>query len=281
MDSTKTPKKILLETTVQLLRIAGGPSNRKLVSRAAAAAELLTTSFVLREFIRTIVKDIVYVHSMALKAPLEHDGRMALAALDLLLASGRGNFSVRSARRERYVTAAILAEFRTTVVSRQRLLVRLERTAQQWLRDFFEVDIASGGTARVHCLCTLDEATEPTLRLLEGRPFPAMPNFPAGASSFLQEHRFEVHKVEDAMEQAPSKWRDLRLLKLLDRLKDEHAEYDFMLLTPTTQGNWHLGDLLIVLEAPRTAAIFSLDRHFAVLCPALRRTQYDGLTGAR
>jgi hypothetical protein len=277
MDSLKktTPKKLLLETTVQLLRVAGGPENRKKVSGEAESSDLWTTSFVLREFLRTIVKDLTYVHGAVTKLSMDRDGLVALANLDLFLASGKGNFSARSARRERYVTAAILTSFRSTTVSRQRLLTRLERVCGQWLRDFFELDRADGGTVRIQCLCALDEGTETHKRLAEGSPFPDQPSFPSLAPEFLRKNLKGVEAVQIAMAQAPSRLRDEGLLRILARLKGRDDRFDFTLLTPRTRGNWYLGDLMIALEAPPDTAIFSIDKHFEILCEALRRQRHS------
>ena len=266
-----TQRRTVLETTVQLLRVAGGPTNRRQVSEAIYRDELLTTSFVLREFIRTIIKDVTYVHSVVNRLDASLDGRLALANLDLFLASGLGNFSVRFGRRERYVTAAILAGFRSTSVSKVRLLTRLERMGEQWVRDFFEMDSPLGGTIKVSCLCSLDDDHLQLTALTQGTPFPDQPVFPSRASSFLEEHRDEVAGVATAMAQAPSRRKDKLLLGILAKLRDDGGVYQFSRLTPKTRGNWHLGDLLIALESPSDCTVLSLDRHFEVLCPALRR----------
>jgi hypothetical protein len=107
-------------------------------------------------------------------------------------------------------------------------------------------------------------------------PIPPPPPFPEFSEivDFLNRFQLEVRLAERAVLAAkPPLKRDKSLLKALGWLKDKQTrDYDFSakLLVPK---NWHwwLGDLLITLEASKDMEVYTTDRHFLVLCPALGR----------
>ncbi len=263
---------------MQLHRVADDPRIKTAIHHELHGKETYTTSFVFREFLNTIITDVAYVHSCAQKITEDDDGRVALASLDRLLASGRGKWSPRAARRERLVTAAILEGFPQTRVSRQRLLTRLERIGQQWMRDFFKGLLPDGSRLTITCLCQLDDAPDELERMKQGNPFPEKPSFPQRAALFLDQHKEQVQQAEQAMHQAKVKeGKDKDLLAILCRMKNKQDDYDFPnLLRPNTRNNWRLGDLLITLETPTDTAIYTTNRHFDVLCAALGRKRYQG-----
>jgi hypothetical protein len=102
---------LLLETTIQLYRVAGVTEVKREINRELHGKQVCTTSFVFRESLRTIINDVAYVHRIAEQIPEGQDGRVALGRLVNVLASGPGNFSPRSRQRGQYVVAEILDSF--------------------------------------------------------------------------------------------------------------------------------------------------------------------------
>ncbi len=235
--------------------------------------ECLTTSFVFREFLRTIIWDLGYVRSQVSNPEIGSKPAKTLRRLMRLLARGEGRYHPRAAGRQYYIVMAILGEFPRRTVSREELLTFLEMTSEQWIEDFFETpeDRIQGD----RYLRALDDSPDEMEQWVQNhRPIPDPPPFPSRAASFLDQRKPEVHEAEAAMRTARRK--DKRLLAILDRLKSG-SEYDFLgKLKVTTRGNWALGDLLITLETPPDASIYTIDRHFHVLCRALRRRLYKG-----
>ena len=277
----KLKKKVLLEKTIQLHRVANDPEVKERINHELRDTDNYTHSFAFREFLRTLIKDLAYLHRIVDTMGEDIDGRVVLRALGDLLARGRGNYSSTSAKRTRYVTEAILAEFPDSPIPRLKLLRFLEMTAQQWIEDFFEVPRSDGGTTRLkgeRLLTGLDDSPDELDGWVQNhRPIPLPPPFPVGAAEFLHQHRDQVRSVEETIRETSMPGRDDNLLKVLDELKNEDNEYDFLgKLKQDTRGNWTLGDLLIALETPADVEIYTTDRHYNVLCPALGKRLYDG-----
>src|SRR5229473_5911559 len=144
MTQKTSAGQVLLETTIQIHRIVDDPVVKETINSELADKSVYTTTFVLREFLRTIIADVAYVHSMLKDLPVR-DGRVALGALSRLLAQGKNNYSPRAARREQYVIGAIVDYFSETIVPLEKLRCLLEMTVREWINDFFEVPVAGPG----------------------------------------------------------------------------------------------------------------------------------------
>jgi hypothetical protein len=268
---------VLLETTIQIKRVAGFPKHKEAINEDLKGKLLRTTAFIYREFLRTVIADIEYVYTSSLGLSPDQNGRVALSNLSRLLASGKGRFGSRQARREQLVIAAILDEFEETHVPPRRLIRFLEATAQEWVRDFFEVQFLDGTTAEIRCLLELLDWAGELDDLKKCNPFPPPPRFAECVARFLEERSDKVRLCEDAMRQPKFRRKAAPLLKVLDRMKNDEGDYDFAnKLTPRTKGNWWLGDLLIALESPPICAIYTTDGLFEALCDALGKRLYVG-----
>lgn len=273
-------ERLLLDTTVQLWRIVHGPEetqrfHQEFVDKTA----IYTTSFVFREFLNTIIADLEYVHlqTSEVLTPAE-DGRVGLDRLARFLATGRGNYSSRSIQRLHLVIGELLESFEHTRVPKSKILVRLERTARRWIRDFFRYQDRNGGEQAVICLTALDDTPDDIRTMRQGGPFPQHPRFPKKAARFLEDRKAQVARIVVEMRKATrSQGRDDKLLKVLGWLEDKDGDFDFSNgLRQHKLWNWALGDLLIVLESPADAAIYSTDRTFAILTRALGTQLYRG-----
>ncbi len=272
--------KILLDTTVQLWRIACGPEesdqfHRELLDKS----EVYSTSFVFREFLNTIIADLEFVHQLAAtNLQPEEDGRVGLGQLARFLATGKGNYSTRSVRRLHLVIGMLLESFDRTSVPKSKLLVRLERTASRFIREFLRYPGEDGKPQRIVCLTGLDDKPDEFEEMRKGRPFPPPPSFPKAAAQFLERRKSQVARVEEEMKgSTKAKGRDDKLLKVLGWLKAKDGNFDFSSkLEKPKRWNWALGDLLIALETPKGVAIYSTDRAFTILCRALEKSYYRG-----
>ena len=251
--------RLLLDTTVQLWRIAYGAEEASVFhGELAGQKEVYTTSFVFREFLNTIIADIkyVYLQTQELLYP-QDDGRVGLDQLVRFLAIGKGNFSNRSVRRIHLVIGMLLESFEYTRVPKGKILVRLERTASRFVRDFFRYPNQVGQYRSVICLAGLDDDPSELNNMRTCRPFPERPAFPRKVAAFLEKAKSQVEQVENEMSKATlAQGRDDKLLKVFRYLKDGRGRFDFSeKLRRYKTWNWALGDLLIALETPGDAAI--------------------------
>ena len=271
---------VLLDTTIQLYRVAYGPEMKRDIDRELTSKQVYSSSFVFREFLRTIIADLIWVHGQAsTKLTAENDGKVGLDQLSRYIALGENVYSKRSIQRMHLVIARVLASFPATRVPRNKLLRRLERTIEEWVRDFFRIQV--GSSLEIHsveCLRTLDDRPGELEELCCCDPFPPSPKFPRAAAQFLERSSVHVKQVEREMQSAKAKdGRDTHLLRVLGWLKGADGEYDFVdKLQVSKRWNWALGDLLIALETPSEVALYSTDRAFAILCKALGKVRYDG-----
>jgi len=250
---------------------------KETINSELADKSVYTTTFVLREFLRTIIADVAYVHSMLKDLPVR-DGRVALGALSRLLAQGKNNYSPRAARREQYVIGAIVDYFSETIVPLEKLRCLLEMTVREWINDFFEVPVAGPGYPSIpaECLAVLDETPDEMTVWINSRyPMPTNPPIPKKAADFLLSHRGEITKIEEALEIQSNKSRDVRMLATLSLLKNKAGEFDFTAKL-NRRNIWALGDLFITLETPRSAMIYTTDKHYELLCSMTGRSQYSG-----
>lgn len=272
--------RLLLDTTVQLGRIAkGAEESRRFNEELTGKTDVYTTSFVFREFLRTIIADIEYVHVQTRETlRSDDDGRLRLSRLSQFLGIAEGNYSPRSIQRLHLVVGMLLEGFAQTKVPKSKILTRLERTASRWIRDFFRFSGEAGEERDVVCLTTLDDDPGDLESMRRARPFPPAPTFPKNAAPFLEERREQVERVEDEMKKATqAQGRDDKLLKFLGRLRGDDGRLDFLGKLPRYKSwCWRLGDLLITLETPEHAAVYSTDRAFTILTSAVGRQCYRG-----
>jgi hypothetical protein len=127
---------LMLETTIQLFRVIGDNTDRERIEGELKQRNLCTSSFVFREFLRTIINDLIFVHKRVQEMTEEADGKIALSKISIMMGKGSGNFSFRSAQRLHYITATILDGFDRTRVPRQRVLDYLERMTKTFVNDF-------------------------------------------------------------------------------------------------------------------------------------------------
>jgi len=272
--------KILIETTIQVHRLVDETSVRQRLDRVLADHDVITTSFVLREFLRTIIRDIYFVYDAAQGLP-ELDCMVALENLSRILVRHPLGYSSRAAKRILYVIAMIQENFAQLHVPRRKLLRFLELTASQLIVKFFEIPLPNGSHIDLKPVLTdVDDDPDEMQNWIDShQPLPHSPPFPAGAARFLHDRQAAVHTVEVHLHSAAARERDGRLMTMLERMRNMDGQYDFLVkLTPTTRGNWALGDLLIALETPKEAAIYTTDKHYGILCRALGKSRHKAYT---
>ncbi|MEO1086324.1 MAG: hypothetical protein AAFY88_18975 [Acidobacteriota bacterium] len=274
------PDHLHLDTTVQLSRIAyGGETSRSYNAELAGRPRVSTTSLVYREFLRTLVSDIEYLHGKAEQTPADgDDGFIDVGSILQSIGAAKDRYSSRSIRRLHLVAGQLLRELDRTRVPKIKILRKLERIASAYSRMFFTYPDESGRPLQIELLTGLEQDPAELDQLRAAAPFPRRPGFPAGAARFLAERLPEVETVAGFMEKAKSgAGRDDRLLDFLRRLMNDDGRFDFPRHLPRYKEMcWRLGDLLIALECPDGAALYATDRAFPVLARALGLVYFEG-----
>ena len=269
---------VFLETSIQIARLLQTRKRQETIRQNLLGKDIHTSLYVLMEFRRTILQDICFVHSIV-ETECETDANafILLSNLERELASGKGNYSVRSAKRSRLVTAAIMDEFPFRRVSKSELLDFLGLLIEQLESEFLEVDFNDPITPEVpiHCLneTHCDLATD-DFHCRVGRMSCSRTNAKCSLLHFLEAHRDEVFKVRQAFEKAPNKKQDVKLMAAVDRV----IASDSWEIALGQKNCWPLSDTIIGLVAPQNAPIYTLDHHFDVICEALGKERYKEQT---
>ena len=80
---------------------------------------------------------------------------------------------------------------------------------------------------------------------------------------FLSAHQEQLTIIQQAMETAPLEKVDRRTLSALRRVNADVTK------TLGERTCWSLGDVIIALEAPQDALLYTADEHFEVICRAI------------
>jgi hypothetical protein len=80
---------------------------------------------------------------------------------------------------------------------------------------------------------------------------------------FLSQREQELENIEHAIRNLPKEERDNLALRALGRIRNDKT------VASGEQNCWALGDVIIALSVPDDAFIYTIDRHFEVICQAL------------
>ena len=189
---------------------------------------------------------------------MEQQGRLeiGLDKLFVVLSQGRGIFySTRAVQSVFLALSAISGIFSGGILSTTRLIRELE-----WQVDDLEINATRGINEIINnTRCDLAKETAPIGDYLHSRLSCNAAFAQCQLVNFLEKHRDELKKIEQAMAAAPREKVDARTLAALRRV---NADITKALGERTC---WALGDVIIALEAPHDAEFFTADRHFDVI----------------
>jgi hypothetical protein len=260
---TNSPRRLFLETTVQVERVLGDATRRRELAAWLGDVPLVTSSFVWMEFSRTVLQAVAYVRHII--GILRQEGRSTISFSDLarrLSETKTLHFMPRAQQRMWRVYALLMEEFQTTHVDSLLLLAAVERMMEWELpRRFYEgveevilrpdcdlvkPDAAFGDYVRRRMSCNATTARCDLVALLSA-------------------HRDDLRNLENAMQNAPPEIVDPSLLAALGRVMDEPSR------ALGERTCWLLGDVIIALTVPDDASVCTTDRLFGLLCQTLGR----------
>ena len=246
--------RVFLDTTIQIERLTGTRARRAQLAAQLADRETLTSTYVLGEFLRTLVKDCITLYTLVSQNAYLNDVEVQIA----------NRFNKREASRCLLLWAAL---HRARSYGREKVLHTLRAYIEYGLVQAFmaglgQVSDASGcglaqerprlieGTYRLRAQCRRDVKE---CRLAE----------------WLTDHSATLDGVASHLRAS-----DEPALVKIGELLDE-----FLPTPQIARGRnctWYLGDLIIALECPRDAALYTTNRrHFELLCAQLGKRMYE------
>lgn len=246
--------RVFLDTTTQIERLTGTRARRAQLTAQLTDKEVVTSTYVLGEFLRTLVKDCIALYTLVSQNAYLDDVEVQIA----------NRFNKREASRCLLLWATL---HRARAYGREKVLCTLRTyieygLVQAFMADVDQVSDATGcglaqerprrveGTYRLRAQCRrevkecqLEEWLAAHSAVLDG----IAPHLRASGEPAL----VKIGELLDEFPHAPE----------------------------TVRGRnctWYLGDLIITLECPSDAALHTTNRrHFGVLCVQLGKRMYE------
>ncbi len=253
---------LFLDTTIQIERIVGDRTRQRALSNELANYRLVTSSYVLGEYLRTVVKDAIQLHRLV--AQHTH--------LDEVISYLGRHLNKREASRMMLILGAMLrigrtAEPKHDAQARLDLLDRLSR--------YIEISLLS------HFMAGVDEVLDLTqCGLARERP-QDYPILPSNTQSYRLRSQCVRMVRECNLAERMAQWQpELRALAaglifepdpVLVRMGQLAQQIvDQPVLARGRNCTWYLGDLVIALELPVAIPLYTTNRrHFAPLLAIL------------
>lgn len=250
--------RVFLETTIQVQRLLYGKAERRRVDQLLQPHETLTSTYIWMEVQRTLGQDYQYlIHLLLTKQPT------TFAQLLRIIGEGEQLFSLRSLKRLLQIVTRLLDDLKTTTLNPLAVAYQLKEE-RQWLlhHEFF---------AGIHEVLdtTLCDLVRPTYHVAAGGRMScrratarcALPDLLQQQHSSLQQLQNEPDLLS-ALE-AKTQRALTAILPNVDLAKGE-------------QNCWSLGDLILVLECPADALLWTTNvRHFEPLCQVFARQLFQ------
>jgi hypothetical protein len=246
-------QRVFLDTTIQIERVTGTRSRQAEIAQALTGVQVLTSTYVLGEYLRTLVQDAIVLYNLVLKSEELFDVETQIAHL----------LNKRSASRCLLLWAAL---HRSGIYERSKLLRTLRIYLEHGLVNRFMTGV--------------DEVLDTTAcGLARERPVPH------GATFHLRTQCTRRVRECDLVARLLAQQPMIRILA--DGLKD-HSEVALARMAALCSQilddpdiargrncTWYLGDLVIALEMPADAALYTTNqRHFEPLCELLGKQLY-------
>lgn len=260
--------KVFIETTIQIRRLLGGTAERRRIVSLLADKYVITSAYVFMEFRRTILQDLSFLRSIAQQK--DREGVESVFFSDILreIANVRTVLSSRTLRRLLLVVASLAEHFVSeTVPSKE--LVKFLNFQINYLEyeGFFDIiDEVVNYTD-----CDLVKVTAPLGDRISSRLSCNATKAQCQLVNFLSAHREELRRIETVMANAAPEVRDNRALAALQRINTD------VFLAFGERTCWAIGDVIIALESPADALIFSDDPHLEVICGGLKKQRFTPL----
>jgi len=241
--------RVFLDTTIQIERVTATRARQAEIARALTGAQVITSTYVLGEYLRTLVQDALVLYNLVRKAGQLYDVETQIAHL----------LNKRSASRCLLLWASL---HRAGVYEPAKLLRTLRVYIEYGLVNRFMV-----GVNELLDITACGLAQERPVRLREAYRLRAQCTRrvkECDLAERLAGYRPQVRALADGLQDHP----DAALARILE---DPHVARG-------RNCTWYLGDLVIALELPSDAALYTTNRrHFEPLCTLLGKQIFEPL----
>jgi len=257
--------RVFIETTNQIRRLLGGTAERQRIEALLAGKHIITSAYVFMEFRRTILQDFSLLRSIVQKKDREGFESVSFSNILREIAGVRTVLSSRALRRLLLVVASLAEHFFSEAVPSKELakFLSFQINYLQYEGFFDIVDEVVNYTD-----CDLVKATASLGDRISSRLSCNATKAQCQLVPFLSAHREELRRIETAIANAVPEIKDARSLAALQRINTDVS------LALGERTCWAIGDVVIALEAPADALIFSDDPHFEAICAALKKQRF-------
>lgn len=246
-------QRVFLDTTIQIERVTGPVKRQAEIAHALTGAQVLTSTYVLGEYLRTLVQDALVLYNLVLTTEELFDVETQIAHL----------LNKRSASRCLLLWATF---HRSGIYERAKLLRTLRLYLEYGLVNRFMagVDEVLNTTAcglaperPVPYGQTYQLRTQCTRRVLE-----------CDLITRLREQQSVLRILAEGLKDHP----EAALARIADLYTQILTDPD---IARGRNCTWYLGDLIIALEMPANAVLYTTNqRHSAPLCTLLGKQLY-------
>lgn len=260
------PRKFFLETSIQIERIWASLKRREQIRDILEGATVFTSSYVFMEFKRAVLQAVAHVLTLVRQMQRDGEDVIDLSELTRKVALGRGiRFSVRTIQRVILVLSHILETFPTPSVESDVLIDYLELQLAWRLKGLFFESVSEYIT---HTDCDLVCPDFPVGDYVQSRLSCNAKTATCALVSFLSRYQEELRALEGVLAVASPNEINQRTLTALKRINANMAK------ALGEQTCWSLGDVIIALEVPEDAHIYTTDRHFDLICSVLGKKRF-------
>lgn len=246
-------QRVFLDTTIQIERVTATRARQAEIARTLAGKQIITSTYVLGEYLRTLVQDALVLYNLVRQTEQLFDVETQMAQL----------LNKRSASRCLLIWASL---HRTGIYERTKLLRTLQVYIEYGLVNRFMLgidelqDTTACGLAQERPVLTEGSyqlRTQCTRRVKE-----------CDLAERLAAQSATLRKLAENLPNHPEPALARMGALCVQSLADPHGARG-------RNCTWYLGDLVIALELPGDAALYTTNqRHFAPLCALLGKELY-------
>jgi hypothetical protein len=245
---------VFLDTTIQIERVTATRARQAEIARALAGVHTITSTYVLGEYLRTLVQDALVLYNLVQTTDQPYDVETKMAQL----------LNKRSASRCLLVWASL---HRAGVYTQAKLVRSLQGYIEYGLINRFMIGV--------------DEVLDTTAcGLARERPIPIGETYrlrtqctrqvkECALAERLIEHQLTIRILADGLRNHP----EAALARMGELCQQVLEDPD---LARGRNCTWYLGDLVIALELPTDVLLYTTNRrHFEPLCALLGKQLYE------
>jgi len=260
-EKATTKTMVFIETSTMIQRFAYGRRRRGEIEANLDSKSTCTSDYVLMEFRRSFLQAQNYLRSLFLK--MVEQGRTEIRLNELLVLISQARSIFHSTRAVQSILLALSSIFRDDIDSLSLNPSEMARELALQIERFETAARQSVDEVINYVHCDLTQETAQIGDYIHSRLSCNARRAQCQLVPFLSAHREQLLTIQQAMEREPREKVDQRTLSALRKV---NADVTTALGERTC---WALGDVIIALEIPDDALIYTADGHFEVISKAI------------